>query len=229
MRDQTPFDESRLRRRWFLALVALVTFGVAAALLPSLGSQQQADAVEMEAIAAVFATAAQTPGESARRPGPPVSAIDCFLWVDGIPGDSVTDGHRDEIEVLSWSWGVSQSGTIGSGGGGAGKAEFDHFTVGVPQSKASPLLMRAVATGEHLEEARLACRKAGEQQTDYMVITLQDLLISSYGSSSDGSFPSEEITLNFSRVEFTYVPQKADGTFGDPVTVGWDLVLNSPV
>ena len=89
-------------------------------------------------------------------------AFDAFLKIDGIDGESTDKFHPGEIEISSFSWGVTQTGSIGSGGGGgAGKASFQdlHFSSSI--SKASPNLMIACATGEHIKEATLTVRKGG--------------------------------------------------------------------
>src|SRR5687768_16716377 len=97
-------------------------------------------------------------------------AVDMFLKITDIPGESRDDKHKDEIEIVSFSWAVSQSGTVsGGGGGGAGKTEFQDFSFAMPVSKASPKLFLACAKGEHLAEATLTVRKAGATQVDFLV------------------------------------------------------------
>ena len=96
-------------------------------------------------------------------------------------------------------------------------------------NKASPKLMQACASGEHIKKAVLSCRKAGKEQQEYLKITLSDMLVSSYqtgGSAGDGVVPNDQIALNYSKIEFEYKEQKADGTLGGAVKGGWDLKLN---
>src|SRR3954465_4827653 len=110
-------------------------------------------------------------------------AFDAFLKIDGVSGESNDRVHKDEIEISSFSWGVSQLGSNGGGTGGAArKAVFQdiHFTSSV--NKSSPLLMRSCATREHLKKAVLPVRKAGGNQNEYYVIKPQDCLVSSYQS-----------------------------------------------
>src|SRR3954462_6009085 len=107
-----------------------------------------------------------------------VMAASIFARIGAIKGESQDAKHKDEIVVLSWSWGVSQSGTLAQGGGGgAGKASFHDFTFTHHVDKASPLLMRACATGEHLKDATITVRKAGKGVQDYLVITMTDVLV----------------------------------------------------
>src|ERR1700704_1221479 len=108
-------------------------------------------------------------------------AFDAFLKIDGIEGESADDAHKGEVEVLSFSWGVTQTGSASGGGGGAGKASFHDINFTQRQSKASPLLFKACATGQHIKKAVLTVRKAGgRQQTEFIKIELEDVLVSSY-------------------------------------------------
>lgn len=159
-------------------------------------------------------------------------AVDMFLKIEGIKGESQDKSHQNEIDIQSYSWGVSQSGTLAfGGGGGAGKAQFQdlHFTSRV--SKASPLLFLGCATGEHIKDATLSVRKAGGQQQDFLIIKLNDVLVSSYqtGGSSGGDIPTEQISLNYSKIEYFYKPQNEDGSLGGEIRAGWDLKLNKKI
>jgi type VI secretion system secreted protein Hcp len=153
-------------------------------------------------------------------------ASDIFLNLDGIDGESRAQGHENEIDIESFSWGVSNSGSLASGsGGGAGKASFQDFHFEKRFDKASPSLMKACATGEHIREATLTCRKGGENQVEFLKIKLTDVLVSSYDSagSSDGDRPGDSFALNFAKIEVTYAQQKADGSLATPITTGWDV------
>ena len=99
-------------------------------------------------------------------------ATDYFLKLDGIKGESKDAKHKDEIDLLSFSWGATQSGTAATaGGGGAGKVSFQDFHFVMKMNKASPLLLQAVATGKHIKQADLVARKAGGTQQEYLKIT----------------------------------------------------------
>lgn len=159
-----------------------------------------------------------------------MAAVDYFLKIDGIPGESTDSKHKNEIDLESWSWGESNSGTHSAGGGGgAGKVSMQdyHFTMRV--NKASPKLFLACASGQHIKEALLTCRKAGKQQQEYLKIKFTDLLISSYqtGGSSGDVVPVDQIAFNFSKIEFTYAPQKADGSLDSPVVHNYNLKENT--
>jgi type VI secretion system secreted protein Hcp len=158
-------------------------------------------------------------------------AVDCFLLLDGIPGESKDAKHKGEIDVLAFSWGVSQSGSASSGGGGgAGKASFDDLLVVARTSKASPLLWAKCASGEHIKTATLICRKAGKTPVEFLTITLSDVLIASYElDGSDEELPLDQFALSYAKIETKYVPAGASGKGKPPVLAGWDLKANTKV
>lgn len=157
-------------------------------------------------------------------------AVDYFLKIDGIDGESTDKAHKGEIDVMSWSWGESNAGSSSAGGGGgAGKVSMQDFHFVMQVNKASPKLMLACATGDHVKEATLVCRKAGGDQQEYMKIKLSEVLVSSYqtGGSAGDVIPIDQISLNFSEIEVEYKPQKADGSLDSPVKVGYNLKENT--
>lgn len=160
-------------------------------------------------------------------------AIDYFLQITGIPGESADAKHKDWIDVDSWSWGESQSGgTHSGGGGGAGKVVFNDFHFVTKVSKASPKLFLACASGQHFKEAKLVARKAGKAQQEFLSWTFSDLLVSSYqtgGSEQSADIPLDQVSLNFSKVAVSYKAQKADGSLDAPITAGWDSKTNTKV
>ena len=155
-----------------------------------------------------------------------MTAVDYFLKVDGIQGESKADDHKDEIDVLSFSWGATQSGTFGGAGGKVAMQDF-HFTM--LHSKASPALMLACAQGDHIKNAILTCekkRKDGKEQQDFLIITLHDCLVSSYqtgGSAGGNVIPTDQITLNFAKIEHEYKEQDAKGALAGSVKKTFDL------
>jgi type VI secretion system secreted protein Hcp len=158
-----------------------------------------------------------------------MAAVDYFLKVESIDGESTDDKHKNEIDVESWSWGESNQGThAGGGGGGAGKVSMQDFHFTMKVNKATPKLMLACATGQHIKKAVLTCRKAGGDQQEYMIITFSDLLVSSYqtGGSAGDVVPTDQVSMNFSKIEFEYKPQKPDGSLDAPIKAGYDLKLN---
>jgi type VI secretion system secreted protein Hcp len=152
-------------------------------------------------------------------------ASDIFAKLGDIKGESLDSKHKDEIEVLSYSWGVTNAGSLGTGGGGgAGKATFRDLSIAHKIDKASPLLMRACATGTHLKEATITHRKAGKGQQEYLVIKMNDIIITGVApSETNGEAGSEIVTLAFAKVDFEYKPQKADGSLDAGIHFKYDL------
>lgn len=162
-----------------------------------------------------------------------MAAVDYYLKIDGIPGESQDGKQKDEIDIESWSWGETNAGThTRGGGGGAGRVQMQDFHFVMKINKASPKLMLACASGEHIKNAILTCRKAGKDQQPFLKVTFSDLLVSSYqtgGSGHSDVVPTDQISLNFAKIEFEYKEQKADGTLGGAVKAGWDLKKNQKV
>jgi type VI secretion system secreted protein Hcp len=154
-------------------------------------------------------------------------ATDFLLEIDGIKGESKVKGHTEQIEIDSFSWGATNSGSFSAGtGGGTGVVSFQdmHFTTKV--NKASPILMLSCATGKHIGKAVLHVRKAGGEQETYYKITMNDVLISSYqsGDAAGGdSIPTDQFSLNFAKVKFEYKPQDEKGKLGSAIEGSWDL------
>jgi type VI secretion system secreted protein Hcp len=159
-------------------------------------------------------------------------AVDYFLQITDVPGESTDAKHKNWIDVDSWSWGETQSGTAQSGGGGgAGKVAMQDFHFVSAMSKASPKLFLACATGQHFKEAKLVGRKAGKSQQEFLSWTFSDILVSSYqtGAGEAAASPVDQVSLNFSKVQVSYKAQKADGSLDKAITAGWDTKTNSKV
>jgi type VI secretion system secreted protein Hcp len=157
------------------------------------------------------------------------AASDYFLKIDGVDGESADSKHKGEIDIESWSWGASQSGTSAGGGGAAGKVSMQDFTFTKHVDKASPKLFEKLATGEHLREAKFVVR--GSSSNEYLTITLTDVMVTSYstGGSSGDDRPTESVSLNFGKIKMSYVEQDAKGTAGASVDFGWDVKANKKV
>ena len=157
---------------------------------------------------------------------------DMFLKLGDIKGESKVDGHLGEIELMSWSWGATQSGsTRGISGLTAGKVNVQDLTFTKLLDTATPNHVGAVCSGQSYPTATLICEKSsgtGKKPVQYLKIDLKDVLVSSYavGGSGGSDTHTETITLNFGSVQTSYTPMKADGTPDATVTSGWDIVGN---
>jgi len=164
-----------------------------------------------------------------------MAKADYYLELDGIKGESTSGQHKDMIEVDSFSWGEKQNiSTHGHGGLGAGKVQMDHVSFSSHVNKASADVMRACATGEHIKKALLHCCKAGggtahAHQQEYLTITLTNVLIAHYNLSGHaGSSVSESFALAFEQIDFSYKPQKADGSLeAAALKMGFNLKTNA--
>jgi type VI secretion system secreted protein Hcp len=154
-------------------------------------------------------------------------ASDIFAKIGDIKGESLDDKHKGEIEILSWSWGVANaSGASGSGGAGAGKAKFQDFSFSHSIDKASPLLLKACATGEHIKEATIVHRKAGKGQQEFLIFKMNDVIVTSVVQSDSAEGRPENVSLAFSKVAVEYKPQKADGSLDAGVHFKYDISSN---
>jgi type VI secretion system secreted protein Hcp len=157
-------------------------------------------------------------------------AMDCFLKIGDVKGESQDHKHKDEIDVLAWSWGMTQSAsTHVGGGGGSGKVSVQDLNVTKYIDKATPNLIKFCSSGKHFKEALLTIRKAGDKPVEYIKLKMTDVLVSSIGTGGHGSEDrlTENLTLNFSKFEVTYTPQKADGSADAEVIGKWNIATNT--
>ena len=154
-------------------------------------------------------------------------APDIFAKIGDIKGESVDSKHKDEIELLSWSWGVSRSASGSGSGAGTGKAHFNDLSFTHKIDKASPLLLKGCATGQHLKEATITRRKAGKGQQEFLVIKMNDVLVTSVAESDDGgSSQVETVTLAFAKDDVEYRPRKSDGSLDAGIHFKYDIKAN---
>ncbi|MDH4082314.1 MAG: type VI secretion system tube protein Hcp [Nitrospira sp.] len=162
-----------------------------------------------------------------------MAAVDYFLKIAGIEGESNALMHKGDIQLDSWSFGGTQTGGEHfAGHGGVGKFSAQDFNFTMKLSKASPKLFQACATGQHLKDATLVARKAGEGQQEYYRITFSDCLVSSYqqgGAAGSDLIPTDQASLSFGKIEIEYTEQRPDGSLGEVVKGGYDLKLNKSV
>jgi type VI secretion system secreted protein Hcp len=156
-------------------------------------------------------------------------AVDMFIKIGDIKGESRDDKHKDEIDVLAWSWGMSQSGTTHmGGGGGAGKVNVQDLSLTKYIDKASSNLMKFCCSGKHYPEALLTVRKAGGSPIEYLKITMKEVLVSSVSTGGSGGEDrlTENVTLNFAEFKVEYTPQKADGKAEAVIPTGYSIAEN---
>ncbi|TML69421.1 MAG: type VI secretion system tube protein Hcp [Actinobacteria bacterium] len=150
-------------------------------------------------------------------------ASDIFAKLGDIKGESLDSKHKDEIEVLSWSWGVTNAVALAGSGAGQGKASFHDLSFTHKIDKASPSLMRACATGVHLKEATITHRKAGKGQEEFLVIKMNDVIITAMQDADSSDASTEMVNLAFAKVDVQYRPQKPDGSLDAGIHFKYDL------
>ncbi len=157
-------------------------------------------------------------------------AIDMFMMVDGIEGESQDAAHANEIDVLAWSWGASQSGNthMSAGAGGGGKVSVQDLSFTKYIDSATHALLQKCFNGGPIAEAELVVRKAGGTAMEYLKITMRDVIVGSVSMGGSGGEDrlTENVTLNFSQVTLAYFPQKDDGTADAEKLAGWDIAAN---
>lgn len=122
---------------------------------------------------------------------------------------------------MGWSATTGHAG----GGGGAGRASFHDFTFTHQIDTASPLLMKACATGQHIGDAKVTVRKAGKGQQEYLLITMTDLLVTAVSPSvaAEGGATTEIVVLTFAKVDLEYKPQRPDGSLDVGIHFRFDV------
>lgn len=159
-------------------------------------------------------------------------AVDIFLKLGDVKGESQDSTHKDEIDVLAWSWGLAQSGTMHLGtGGGGGKVAVHDLSITKYTDKATPPIITACANGTHYPTAILTVRKAGgKTPLEYYKITFDKVLVSNYATGGAGSEDrfTENVMLNFEKYLVEYQPQGPDGSkLGGVVESKWNIPANA--
>jgi type VI secretion system secreted protein Hcp len=152
-------------------------------------------------------------------------ATDIFAKIGDIKGESIDARHPDEIDIVSFAWGVTHTPpTAGGGGGGTGKAVFQALSLVHTIDRATPALLLACATGRRMRDATITHRRTGEATKEFLVIKLTDVAITGVAHTGDTESPySEVITLTFNKVDFEYRPIRPDGSLGEGSSFKFDL------
>lgn len=154
-------------------------------------------------------------------------AIEYFLKLDGIPGESLATKHTGEIELHSWSWGASNPVHMAGSGMSAGKVSFADISISKPVDKSSAKLLELCCTGKHVTKGIISCAKSTGDKSpgDYLTIKMEEIAITSYqgGGSSGEATGAESISMAFVKCEYDYKIQGKDGTLTAAGSVSWDM------
>ena len=157
-------------------------------------------------------------------------AVDIFLKIDGIDGESGDAKHKGEIEIESFSWGASSPQATGPGGGGAaGRVTMEDFSFTTKVTRASPKLFLALVERRRIKTALLTVRRSGGQQQDFLKVTMNDVSIASWKQAGGEELPMDVVAMSFGKVQIAYTGQRPDGTPGDTVSAGWDAKTNTKI
>jgi type VI secretion system secreted protein Hcp len=156
-------------------------------------------------------------------------AVDMFLKIPGLDGESTDHKHKGSIDILAWSWGLSQSGSFHTGGGGgAGKVNVQDISITKYVDKSSKGFLEKCTKGTHFTEANIIVRKAGDKPLEYIKIKMEKIMVTSVSTGGSGGEEklTENVTLNFAKVAYTYTPQNDDGSGGGEMEYSFDIAAN---
>ena len=160
-------------------------------------------------------------------------AVDIFCQIEGVKGESQKDGHKDEIDIVSFNFGAKQHGSFhfGGAGGGSGKAEIKDLQIVKMVDKSSAELFKACASGKHIPSVTIYSQKAGdgEKPLVYYKVKLEDVIVSSFENTgaAEGDAVMETVTFNTAKMNFDYQAQDKTGAkAGGPVTAFYDVRTN---
>ena len=160
-------------------------------------------------------------------------AVDMFLKIDGIQGESTDASHKDEIDILSYTWSESRAAVSGGAGGAAtGRVTMQDFHFSMHVNKASPRLFLSCANGARIKNAILTVRRSGGNPVEFLKWTLTDVTVGSYHTAAggpSGELPTDQVSLRFTRIETEYTLVKPDGSPDVAIREGWDLTANRSV
>jgi type VI secretion system secreted protein Hcp len=157
-------------------------------------------------------------------------AVDMFIEIGDVKGESKDKEKKAWIDVLAWSWGMSNSGSAHVGGGaGAGKVNVQDLSFTKYLDKSSPTLQLSCCNGKHFDKAQLIVRKAGETPLEYLKITMNEVLITSVSTGGSGGEDrlTENVTLNFAKVKVEYTEQTEKGGKGATPEYVWNIQENA--
>ena len=158
-------------------------------------------------------------------------AVDIFIKIETVDGEAKDKTHKKEIDVLAWSWGLSNSGSAHVGGGaGAGKVNVQDLSFTKWIDSSTPKLVKACCDGSHFASALLTVRKAGGSPVEYVKLKLTEVLITSISTGGSGGEDrlTENVTLNFGKFSLDYTPQDDKGAAGTAINAGWNIAENTP-
>jgi type VI secretion system secreted protein Hcp len=154
-------------------------------------------------------------------------AVDYFLKLDGIDGESADSNHKNEIQLMSWSWGASQvSSVAGTGGSGAGKADCSDFSVMTYFDKATPKFFKSICAGTHIKTGTMTAIKSGADNKPYLKVDFKELFVSSLQISGSSEVPTVSLSFSYNEIKIDYSMQNEQGNLTSTGPVNYSVKEN---
>jgi type VI secretion system secreted protein Hcp len=154
-------------------------------------------------------------------------AVDYFLKLDAIDGESADDKHKSEIQIMSWSWGASQVSSVsGTGGSGAGKADLSDFSIMTFFDKSTPKLFKSICAGTHIKTGTMSAIKSGSDGKPYLKVDFKELFVSSLQISGSSEIPTVSISFSYNEIKIDYSTQNEQGNVTSTGAVTYDTKAN---
>jgi type VI secretion system secreted protein Hcp len=154
-------------------------------------------------------------------------AVDYFLKLDGIQGESTDANHKDEIQIMSFSWGGSNvSSVAGTGGSGAGKVDLSDLSVMIYFDKSTPKFFKSMASGTHIKTGTLSAVKSGTDGKPYLKVDFKELFVSSLQISASSEIPTVSVSFTYNEIKMDYSMQNEQGNLTSTGPVTYNLKEN---
>lgn len=154
-------------------------------------------------------------------------AVDYFLKLDGIDGESADDKHKNEIQIMSWSWGASQVSSVsGTGGSGAGKADLSDFSIMAYFDKSTPKFFKSITTGQHIKTGTMSAIKSGADGKPYLKVDFQEMFVTSLQISGSSEVPTVSLSFSYNEIKIDYSTQNEQGNVTSTGAVTYNTKSN---
>lgn len=154
-------------------------------------------------------------------------AVDYFLKLDGIEGESLDEKHKNEIQIMSWSWGANNVSSVsGTGGSGAGKVSLSDFNIMTNFDKATPKFFKSVCAGTHIKAGTMSAIKAGADGKPYLKVDFKELFVTALQMSGSSEIPTVSVSFSYNEIKIDYSTQNEQGNLTSTGPVGYDLKGN---
>jgi type VI secretion system secreted protein Hcp len=148
-------------------------------------------------------------------------AMDLFLKIDDVKGESTDAKHKGEVELVSWAWGLTRGATSN---GTTGRANIQEVRFTKFADKSTPALFKLCCSGKTIKQAVLVVRSMGTKPSEYLKVTFEDAIVSAFNTGATGptdDLPTDSFSFTFARVKVEYTPSGEAS-----VSAGWNIAAN---